>query len=292
MRARITLSLLLTSAAYAATLKPESVQAWDRYVAAAEAKLEKRAHGNETFLWVDESPERRRRVQNGEIVVSETYSGVNKRAPSALIHDWSGAAFIPGARIEDVIAVVRNYASYPEYYHPGVASAKLSSKGATEDKFSLVLVNQAVLVKTAVEAECHSTLSRLSDKVWYSETSATRIQEIEDYGRPSEHLLPSGEGGGYLWRIASITSYEERDGGVYVELEAMALSREIPLSLRFVIDPIVRRVSRSSLAESLRQTGQAVTSMVAASAATKLASDRISAHERPIGALGLAVTNP
>jgi hypothetical protein len=283
--------LLLTSAAYAATLKPESVQAWDRYVAAAEAKLERRAHGNETFLWVDESPDRRRRVQNGEIVVTETYSGVNKKAPSALIHDWIGAAFIPGATIEDVIAVVRNYASYPEYYHPGVASAKVFFKSATEDKFSLVLVNQAVLVKTAVEAECHSTLTRLSDKTWYSETSATRIQEIEDYGRPSEHRLASGEGGGYLWRIASITRYEERDGGVYVELEAMALSRDVPLSLRFVIDPIVRRVSRSSLAESLRQTNQAVTSMVAASATNKLASDRV-AHTHPAGALGMAAINP
>jgi len=291
LRARITLSLLLTSAAYAATLKPESVQAWNRYVAAAETKLERRAHGNETFLWVDESPDRRRRVQNGEIVVSETYSGVNKKAPSALIHDWIGAAFIPGANVEDVIAVVRNYASYSQYYHPGVASAKVSSKSDTEDKFSLVLMNQAVLVKTAVEAECHSTLRRLSDKIWYSETSATRIQEIEDYGRPGEHLLPSGEGSGYLWRIASITRYEERDGGVYVELEAMALSRDIPLSLRFVVDPIVRRVSRSSLAESLRQTGQAVSTVVAANATTKVASERASTRTQAVGAFGLAAIN-
>lgn len=291
MRARITLSLLLTPVAFAATLKPESVQAWDRYVAAAEAKLEKRAQGNETFLWVDESQDRRRRVQNGEIVVAETYSGVNKKAPSALIHDWIGAAFIPGANVEDVIAVVRNYASYPEYYHPGVASAKVSSKSATEDKFSLVLVNQAVLVKTAVEAECHSTVTRLSDKIWYSETSATRIQEIEDYGRPTEHRLPAGEGGGYLWRLASITRYEERDGGVYVEVEAMALSRDIPLSLRFVVEPIVRRVSRSSLAESLRQTGQAVSTVVAANESNKLASERASTRTHAIGAFGLAAIN-
>jgi hypothetical protein len=284
--------LLLVSATYAATLKPESVQAWDRYVAAAEAKLERRAHGNETFLWVDESPERRRRVQNGEIAVAETYSGVNKKAPSALIHHWIGGAFIPGARIEDVVAVVRNYASYPEYYHPGVASAKVLANDAAADMFSLVLVNQAVLVKTAVEAECHSTLTRLSDKRWYGETSASRIEEIEDYGRATEHRLPPGQGGGYLWRIASITRYEERDGGVYVELEALALSRDIPVSLRFVIDPIVRRVSRNSLAESLRQTEQAVTSMVAANAAIKTASDRVAMRERPIGSLGLGVIHP
>lgn len=285
------MSLLLASATYAASLKPESVQAWDRYIAAAEAKLEKRAQGNETFLWVDESPERLRRVQSGEVVVSETYSGVSKKAPSALIHDWIGAAFIPGAKVEDVVAIVRSYANYPEYYHPGVASAKVLARDGTDDRFSLLLVNQAVLVKTAVEAECRSTLTRLSDKRWYGETFATRIQEIEDYGRPSQHRLPVGEGGGYLWRIASNTRFEERDGGVYIELEAMALSRDVPMSLRFIVDPIVRRVSRNSLTESLRQTDQAVSTMVAANATTKMASERASTRTHAIGAFGLAVVN-
>jgi hypothetical protein len=292
LRARFALSLLLTSAAYAASLKPESVQAWDRYVAAADARLEKSAHSNETFLWVDESPDRRRRVENGEIVVAETYSGVSKKAPSALIHDWMGAAFVAGAKIEDVIAVVRNYANYPEYYHPGVVSVKVLAQDGMDDRFSLLLVNQAVLVKTAVEAECHSTLTRVSDKRWYGKTSASRIQEVEDYGRANEHRLPVGEGGGYVWRLASNTRFQERDGGVYIELEAMALSRDVPLSLRFVIDPIVRRVSRNALAESLRQTDQAVTAMVATNVTNKLAGDRLAIRTRPINALGMAAINP
>lgn len=293
MRTCITLSLLVASATYAASLKPESVQAWERYVAAAEAKLEKRARGNETFLWVDESSERRRQVQNGEIVVSETHSGVSKKAPSAQIHDWMGAAFIPGAKIEDVVAVVRNYASYPEYYHPGVASVKVLAQDGVDDRFSVLLINQAVPVKTAVEAECRSTLTRVNDKRWYGETLATRIQEIQDYGRASERHLPVGEGGGYLWGIASNTRFEERDGGVYIELEAMALSRDVPTSLRIVIDPIVRRVSRNALAESLRQTDQAVTALVAGNAITKLAGNRVVSRTRPVGAaLGMAVVAP
>jgi len=32
----------------------------------------------------------------------------------------------------------------------------------------------------------------------------------------------------------------------------------VPVSLRFIVDPIVRRVSRNSLIESLQQTGRAV----------------------------------
>jgi hypothetical protein len=292
VRARIALSLLLASAACACSLKPESIEAWDRYIAAANANLVKRTQGKEPFLWVDESPDRRNRVQNGEIVVAETYSGVSKKAPSALIHDWIGAAFIPGAKVQDVIAVLRNYAAYAEYYHPGIASAKLLSQDGLEDRFRVLLVNQALVVKTAVEAECHSKLTRLSDKRWYGQTSASQIQEIEDYGRAGEHRLPVGEGVGYLWRMASNSRLEERDGGVYLEWEAMALSRDIPVSLRFVVDPIVRRVSRSALAESLRQTDQAVTAITAANGANKLASNRIAIHSHPISGLGMALVHP
>jgi hypothetical protein len=275
------------SAAYGASLKPESVQAWDRYVAAANARLETSAKQNATFLWVDESPERRHRVRDGEIVVSETYSGGSKKAPFARIHDWIGAAFLRGATIEDVLAVVRNYADYREYYRPTVVSSKTLQKSGLNDRFSVLLVSQEVLVKTAVEAECQAAFTQVSDKRWYGETSAVRTQEVEDYGRADEHLLPVGQGGGYLWRLAGITRFEERDGGVYLEVEAMALSRDVPVSLRFVVDPIVRRVSRNSLAESLRQTDRAVNAVLAANAAIKPASEHDHATHTA-GALGLA----
>jgi hypothetical protein len=70
--------------------------------------------------------------------------------------------------------------------------------------------------------------------------------------------LLAGEGSGVIWRLFSIASYRERDGGVYIELEAIALSRDIPASLRWLAEPIVRRVSRASLSTSLRQTENAV----------------------------------
>jgi hypothetical protein len=56
----------------------------------------------------------------------------------------------------------------------------------------------------------------------------------------------------------SITRLEERDGGVYAELEAYALSRDIPAAFRLIVSPIVRRVSRDSLAVSLHQTKVAI----------------------------------
>ena len=39
------------------------------------------------------------------------------------------------------------------------------------------------------------------------------------------------------------STYEAVDGGVYVETEAMELSRDIPAARRWMVGPIVRRVA-------------------------------------------------
>jgi hypothetical protein len=45
---------------------------------------------------------------------------------------------------------------------------------------------------------------------------------------------------------------------VYAELEAIALSRDIPAAFRLFVTPVVRRVSRDFLATSLHQTKVAI----------------------------------
>jgi hypothetical protein len=91
---------------------------------------------------------------------------------------------------------------------------------------------------------------------------STRIQEIENFGRAGQRKLPPDTGSGLIWRLYSFSRFVERDG-VYVEMEAIALSREIPFTLGWIVEPIVRRVSRSSLLTSLSQTSEAVRSIVA-----------------------------
>ena len=59
----------------------------------------------------------------------------------------------------------------------------------------------------------------------YSITQSKRIQEIADYGTARERKLAEGEGTGLIWRLFSVSRFEERDGGLCVETEATALSR-------------------------------------------------------------------
>jgi hypothetical protein len=101
----------------------------------------------------------------------------------------------------------------------------------------------------------------------YSITQASRIQEIADYGTAKQHTLPEGEGTGLIWRLYSVSRFEEREDGLFIETEAMALSRDIPSALRLLVDPIVRRVSREALETALRQTANAARSSGATASA-------------------------
>jgi hypothetical protein len=258
--AAIALVPIFAGAINAGTLKSETVEAWDQYVHAACARMHQRPAPGAPFLSIDESPDRLAKIRNGEILVWPTNPPAPRQVPSGLIHDWMGAAFLPHTTLDQVLPVTRDYPHYTEFYKPGLVESKTLSLGAAEDRFWILVANKSILSKTALDGDYKSDLFRLGSQRAYSITQSTRIQEIEDYGSLRQHMLPEGEGYGFVWRVLSITRYQERDGGVYLEVEAMALSRDVPFSLRWMIDPIVRRISRGSLTTSIKQTGDAVRS--------------------------------
>lgn len=120
------------------------------------------------------------------------------------------------------------------------------------------IVNKEVVAETALDMEYETCYFKIDDRRWYSITHTTRVQEILHHGRPDEQELPPDHGSGYVWRLYSVARFEQKDGGTYVEVEAIALSRDIPIALRWVASPVVRRVSRNSMLISLQQMKEAV----------------------------------
>ena len=237
-------------------LSPATSTAWNQFVEAQNARMLGRLNPGGSFLWVDEEPNRLKAVRAGEVFV-EPLIGGGKKIPGGLIHHWIGAIFVPDTKIDDVLRVVRDYPRYRELYQPSVAASRALSTAGTKDRFSTLMVNRAFLLKSAFETDYESRYVNVDDRRSYSFTWSTRIQEIEQYGMAGQHTLPEGEGSGIMWRLFSVTRYAERDHGVYVEVEAMGLTRDIPGALHWVVDPIVRRVSRNALTISLRQTEKA-----------------------------------
>lgn len=249
---------LLSAESQAAELKQEALKRWDSYVQAANSQMTERLKSGGTFLWVDEAPDRGRRVRTGKILVSPAGPHIPRSVPSGLIHDWIGAAFFPNAKLAGVLAVVRDYDHYQDYYKPSVVESKSLTAQGEDDRFTMLLVNKEVVAKTALDSEYQACYQKIDDTRWYGLAYTTRIQEIRDYGHPGEKKLAPDQGSGYIWRLYSIARFEERDGGVYVELEAMALSRDIPVEFRWMVDPIVRRVSKNAVMTSLHQTEEAL----------------------------------
>jgi hypothetical protein len=239
-----------------AELTPETLTAWDAYVQSQNARVA--GYSSATpFLWSDQSPDRLRRLHKGETVVAP-FGENPHRVPQGLVHHWIGAAFLPGARLDDVLFVVRDYGKYKDFYAPNVIESRVFRQTDTEDTFSLRMLNKAVVAKFALDTEFRNSFTRLDDNRWYNVSYTTRVREVENYGTPDEHEARSNTGRGLLWRLYSISRFEQRDGGVYVELEAVALSRDVPGGLRWLVDPIVRRTSRGSIHVSLEKTGEAV----------------------------------
>jgi hypothetical protein len=255
-------SLVAPAASRGAELKEETLKTWDAYIQTADSQMRDRLQG--PFLWVDEAPDRLQRIRAGEILISPVGRQIPKPVPSGLIHDWIGAAFIPDARLEDVVSAVRDYGDYKEFYKPTVVDSKSLGTDGACDQYSMRVVNKETVAETALDIEYETCYFKTDERQWYSITHTTRVQEIRHYGQANEQELPPNQGVGYIWRLYSVARFEERDGGIYVELEAIALSRDIPVALRWVVNPIVRRVSRNSMLVSLQQMEEAVRSTKAA----------------------------
>jgi hypothetical protein len=248
-------------AAKAAELNPESLSVWDTYIQSQNARVAESSRAG-SFLWSDQSPDRIRRLRHGEVLVAPM--GDNpKVVPHGLIHHWIGAIFLPNTDLGDVLKVVRDYGKYKEFYAPNVVDSRLLRQAGTGDAFSLRMLNKAVVAKFALDADFQNSYTRLDENRWYSVGYSTRIREVEEYGRANQHELPPNTGHGFIWRLYNVSRFEQRDGGVYVELEAVVLSRDVPGALRWLVNPVVRRASKGSLLVSLQKTHGAVLSTTA-----------------------------
>ena len=217
LRTAIAAEILWPTAAsvIAADLKPEALQQWDDYVKAVNARNQEHLAPGASFLSSEEIPAQIARLRGGEVVVSPIGEHVPMKIRCGLIHDWIGAAFIPNTTLSDVLPLVRDYDHYKDYYQPNVVESKWIATSDSSDQFSMVIVNKSVVAKTALDSDYRSRYARIGlEHCWYGISDATRIQEIADYDTPNPRELPENHGTGLIWRLHSITRFEERDGGV------------------------------------------------------------------------------
>ena len=242
----------------AAELKGETIDEFDRYVAAVEERINRR-YNVEHFLWSDELPQlQRNSLQHGEIAIEGARNKGTTLVKNGLIHDWWGAVFMPAATLAKTIEVVQDYERHNIIYQPEVAAARILSRQGNDFRIYLRIVKAKFLVSAVLNSEHEIHFVQLDPTRIYSRSYSRRISEVIDPDKPTEHELPVGKDRGLLWRMNGYWFFEERDGGVYVESEAVSLSRDIPFGMGNVLGPILHSVPAESLRNSLEKTRRAI----------------------------------
>ena len=245
-------------AARAMELEPDTLQAWNQYIQAMHARSRESMESGQTFLRIDAHPAKRRMLREGRVLVWPGTKGGRISVPSGLIHDWVGTIFIPDATLDQVLAVVRDFDNYKDHYKPSVIESKLLRNDGNHPEFRLRFEKKVLVVTATIDCTFREHFVTVGpDRVW-TRALSTSAQEVERPGETDEHTLPDGTGDGYLWRLGAESRFEAADGGVYLQLQAVGLSRDVPILSRWFLDPVVNRLSRSAVEESLRRTRQAV----------------------------------
>jgi hypothetical protein len=237
-------------------LAPQTVGAFDAYICEVEAAMEATMRGG-AFLGSDLDAERAQSVRKGQIAAQFWAGQGPVKVPNGLIHDWIGAAFVPGVTVEETLGLIQDYDNHKSIYEPEVIASRLVSRKGNNFQVYLRLLKKKII--TVVLDTDHDVHYRALDrKRWVCHSHTTRIAEVENAGSPKETVLPPDTGHGFLWRLYTYWRFEERDREVYIECRAISLTRDVPYGMGWMIEPVIQKLPKESLIKTLEATRQAL----------------------------------
>lgn len=261
--AAILLAMSLQCAA-AEQLKPATVAAFDRYVQLREERMSGEVDSG-PFLHIDGlSPDDRKadlaQLKQGEVIVERLGildHGRRIAVPDGLIHHWIGTVFIPGATLAQTLTLLQDYDNQYKFYSPEVQRSKLLQRNGDDFKVFFRLRKHKIIT-VVLDTEYDVKYATLDPDRASSDSRSTRIAEVQNPGQTNEKEKFVGNDSGFLWRLNSYWRFLQRDGGVYVQLEAISLTRDIPTGLNWLVGPFVTSIPKESLVFTLTRTRDAL----------------------------------
>ena len=231
---------------------PAAVAAYNSYVAVVETRLARQHRSQNGFLVAGPfTPQNEPSLRRGELIVEQLTPLTGVDLPGAMLHHWRGTAFVAGAKAADFERLLRDFDAYPRHFSPQVVEAKVLSEQGDHLQASM-RVRQRHVIAVVMDTAYDIAFGQLDAQHGYSISRSTRIAEIEAAGTSAERALTSSQEHGFLWRQNTYWSYEERDGGLTMQIESVSLTRSIPIGLGWAVGPFVESVPRESLEFTLR----------------------------------------
>ncbi len=250
--------LALPAQANAADLQPETAQAYDRYIQLTQAQVNSELAQSGPYLWVERLPQAERasadaQLRDGQLVIqrlSTLDSGQAIPVPGGIIHHWIGTVFVPGATLAQTLSFMQDYDHKVDYFQPDIVRSKILRHNG-DDYFVLLRFYKKEIITTVIDTDQEVHYHVVDSTHAYSRSRTTRVQEVENAGQSDEKLDAEGHDRGFMWRMNTYWRFEEKDGGTYVECQAISLTRGIPTGLGWMVGSFVNSVPRESLTFTL-----------------------------------------
>ena len=235
-----------------ATPSTATLNAFDRYAAVVEDRI-RSDFSTANFLRILADESKRARVRKGEVFVESAQTlGVrpNIAIPDGQIQHWGGAAFLQDATIDGVLPRLRNYNNRSRYMMPEIIASHLMDRQGDVFQVYLRLAEKAILsgifdldLRVVYQTEGTSRLA--------IESRSVSVIPVSDASAP---VGSAGKDQGLLWALNHYWRIFQMDGGLYIECEALVLSRPTPFMLDWIARPIIARAARESLSRTIHAT--------------------------------------
>jgi hypothetical protein len=241
----------------AAQPAPAANAGFDSYIGALEKRLADQHRSASAFIAPVNLPNADAKLRKGEFLIENLTPTPAPELPGALLFHWRGTAFVPGANQAKFEHILRDFDAYPRVFSPQVLNASILSHNGDHLQ-ARMRVRQKHVITVVLDTTYDVTFGRLDPQHGYSLSRSTQVTEIEDAGTPKEHALSPAQAHGFLWRLNTYWTREERDGGLYLQIESVSLTRSIPTGLAWIVKPFVESIPRESLEFTLHAAANAI----------------------------------
>jgi hypothetical protein len=237
---------------------PAAIAAFNSYVGAVESRLALQHQSRSAFLApVTPVQQSDIRLRQGEFIIEQRTPAGGMILTEALLHHWRATAFVPGATADDFTRLLNDVDAYPVVFSPQVLQARILMHDGNHLQ-TWMRARQHHVITVVMDTTYDVTFGSLDTQHGYSLSRSTKISELDSNGHP----VDASRDHGFLWRQNTYWSYEERDGGLYIQVESVSLTRSIPTGLGWIVGPFIETVPRQSLEFTLRSACTALHRMI------------------------------
>jgi hypothetical protein len=176
------------------------------------------------------------------------------------IHHWIGTVLLPKVTLPQAIAFVQSYERYPEIFAPMIQRARVLNRTATRFDVAMRTYSSNYRVEVVYDGDYGIDYRPIGSTRMFTKSVATNLFHVHDAGKPGERRTPAERASrGYLWRLNTYCSFEERPEGTYEQCEAISLSEDPGWFLSAMLGWAFNGIPRDTLAATLGAVRKGVT---------------------------------